>query len=520
MSNKPITMLQIRRIIQFLSEGRSKREMARVLHCGRHTIDDYVDKVHQTVQSLTELSGFPDAELARLFYLDNTRSLPDSRYEYLSSRFDYYQKELKRTGVTKHKLWLEYLEEVPCGYGYVQFSEHIKNRKRADSATMHFEHQAGERVQIDFAGKPLSYVNSFTGELINSPVLVCVLPHSGYTYVEALISASQEHLFAALGRCMSYIGGVPQNALSDNMKQYVQKSNRYEPVFSELCEQWSFHYNTSLSAARVAKPKDKPTVENMVHVSYLRIYAPLRNETFYSLQELNQRILICLDKHNRTPLQKRPYSRYDRFIQDELPLLKALPSDTFIIKHTTMAKVQKNYHVILGEDYHMYSVPFQYIARKVKLVYDSAVVEVYLGLQRIAIHTRSYQKHGYTTLKEHMPERHQYHHEAQGWDGDYFLGKAKETGPNAVEITRRILESRSFAEQAYRACIGLGRLTDQYGKERFENACKRAVPASRVNYKMICNILEKGLDKQYNDDLFQPENIRDHENIRGPQAYH
>ena len=166
MSNKPITMLQIRRIIQLLSEGRSKRKMARVLHSGRHTIDDYVDKVQQTVHSLAELSSLPDAELATLFYLDNIHSLPDSRYEYLSSRYDYYQKELKRTGVTKQKLWQEYLEEVPGGYGYVQFS------------------------------KTIFYVNSFPGELISSPVLLCVFPHSGYTYVEALISASQEHLFA------------------------------------------------------------------------------------------------------------------------------------------------------------------------------------------------------------------------------------------------------------------------------------------------------------------------------------
>ncbi len=93
---------------------------------------------------------------------------------------------------------------------------------------MHFEHKAGERVQIDFAGKPLHYADTTSGEVITCPVLVCVLPYSGYTYVEALKSASQEHLFAALGRCMGYFGGVPENALSDNMKQYVQKSGRYD----------------------------------------------------------------------------------------------------------------------------------------------------------------------------------------------------------------------------------------------------------------------------------------------------
>ncbi|MDP4290752.1 MAG: hypothetical protein Q8908_06695 [Bacteroidota bacterium] len=119
-----------------------------------------------------------------------------------------------------------------------------------------------------------------------------------------------------------------------------------------------------------------------------------------------------------------------------------------------------------------------------------------------------------------MPKNHQFHNEVKGWDSDYYLRKAKETGPNAFEITHRILESRDFIEQAYRSCIGLLRLTRLYGKERFENACKRAIPASRVGYKMIANILEKGLDKQSDDDLFNSTNLPDHENIRGPEAYY
>lgn len=114
MSNNPIKMLQIRRILQLLEEGRSKREISRVMHCSRHTIDAYVNKL-PPIQSLIELSNLPDAELSKLFYTGNTASKPDSRYEYLSSRFAYYEKELKRTGVTKQTLWEEYHEQVSPG---------------------------------------------------------------------------------------------------------------------------------------------------------------------------------------------------------------------------------------------------------------------------------------------------------------------------------------------------------------------------------------------------------------------
>jgi len=520
MSYPPITMLQIRRILQLLNQGHSKRKISGILHASRHTIDGYVLKIEQTGLSLPLLIKLSDGDLAALLYSAINDTPSDPRYNDLKDRQEYFLKELSRTGVTKLRLWQEYREEVPEGYSYSQFCEYLAKHRQKSSATMHFEHKPGERLQVDFAGKPLYIIDASTGEVIPCPVLVCVLPYSGYAYVEALESACQEHLFAALGRCLSYLGGVTLNVLSDNMKQFVHKSNRYEPVFSEICEQWSLHNNTTLSATRVGKPKDKPSVENSVHLAYMHVYAPLRNEVFYSLKELNQWILVELEKHHRKHFQKRNYSRLDRFIQDEKPLLRAVPDEPFIFKHTAMAKVQKNYHVILGEDWHQYSVPYQLIGKKVKIIYDVDEVEIYLGLQRIAVHKRDYRKHGYTTLAEHMPEKHKKYQETKGWNAEYFLHRGKELGECSFEIMNRILEARTFTEQTYNACIGILRLGDRYGKDRLENACKRAMQAPRVNYRLIDNILSNNLDKQTEDEMILFETIPDHENVRGSQAYH
>ena len=513
-------MLQIRRILQLLDEGQSKRQIARVLHSGRHTIDGYVLKIEQSGLSLSALIKLSDVELASLLYANNKKIQIDQRYEDFKGRSAYLTHELTRVGVTKIQLWKEYRETYCDGYGYSQFCEHLILQAKKNTATMHFEHKPGERVQIDFAGKMLSYADKSTGEIINCPVLVCVLPFSGYSYVEALHSATQEHLFPALCRCMNYFEGVPENVLSDNMKQWVNKSNRYEPLFNEVCEQWALHYNTSLSSTRVAKPKDKPSVENLVHVAYMRIYAPMRNEILYSINEINHRILGLLEQHNKTNLQKRPYSRYDLFFHTEKVLLRALPAEPFMLKHTTKAKVQKNYHVVLGEDWHQYSVPYQYIAKQVKIIYDSEEVEIYLGHQRIAVHARNYKKHDYSTLAEHMPEKHQKYNETKGWDTDYFLRKAKEIGDCSFTIMERILANRIFTQQAFAACQGLLRLASQYGKERFEKACQRAIPAPRVGYRMIDSILKNNLDKFEEDQLTLFPPIPDHENIRGPENYY
>lgn len=519
MSNQPITMLQIRRILQLLKAGHSKRKIARELHIGRNTISGYVSRLEASGQDIDSLMKLPDSDLGALLYRNTDVVSPDSRFEYIEERLSYYEKQLAQKGVTRLLLWKEYKEEVPGGYEYTQFCEHLYTHQVKNGATMHFEHKPGERVQVDFAGSELSYVDKSTGEVISCPVLVCVLPYSGYTYVEALVSAKQEYFFAALCHCMDYFRGVPGNVLSDNMKQYVKKSNRYEPVFSEASEQWALHYQTTLSATRVRKPKDKPTVENMVNIAYMRIYAPLRNKTFYSLEELNIAIMVQLDTHHSTPFQKRTYSRLDRFVEDEQHLLKELPAEPFIFKHTVKAKVQKNYHIILGEDWHQYSVPYQYISKTVKLVYDIGEVEIYLGTRRIAAHKRNLRKHGYTTLSEHMPEKHKKYHETKGWNSEYFLKKANEIGENSFEIMGRILESRTFTEQAYRACQGLLRLSEQYGRERFENACKRAIPAARVSYRMISNILKNNLDKQQSNQMDLFSIIPEHGNIRGPGSY-
>jgi len=518
MANKSINMTQVRRIIQLRAEGLSKLKIAESLHIHRATLDSYLLKLNASGKSFSELSEYTDEQLQTLVYSEGATPKPDERLDELKKHLDYFRHELTRTGVTRRLLWEEYHQAYPEGYRYTQFCEHFARYINATKATMHLMHQAGNTLQVDFAGKQLHYIDVQTGEIISCPVLICTLPFSGYTYVEALPSARQEHLFSALNRCLEYLGGIPKNILSDNMKQYVDKNHRYEYKFQELADQWAVHYKANLLATRPRKPKDKPSVEGSVHLSYLRIYARIRNEEFYSLQEINKRIRDNLVSYNQTSFQKLPGSRNEQFLQIEKPLLKPLPQDPFTIKHITAGKVQMNYHIILGEDKHQYSVPYQYIGQATKIIYDESTVEIYIGLKRVAFHKRDYRVHGYTTLPEHMPEKHLRYNETLGWDAEYFLSLASKIGENAVEVFKKILASKDFIEQTYNACIGLKRLSNIYGPMRFETACQRALKGSRITYGMIKNILENNLDKQAipEPSLFH---IPDHENIRGSQNY-
>jgi hypothetical protein len=255
------------------------------------------------------------------------------------------------------------------------------------------------------------------------------------------------------------------------MRQWVSKSCKYEPIFTDMLEQWANHNNIALLAARPYKPKDKPSVENNVKITYRRIYAALRNDTFHSLSELNKAIREKLNSHHQLNFQKKVFSRLELFESQEKIVLQPLPESPYSIRHYTKAKVQKHYHVLVGEDWHFYSVPYRYIGKEVRISYDQDTVEVYCDGQRIAVHTRNYTSHGYTSIREHMPEKHQAISNQRGWSPEYYLKKAEENGPHTSQFFKKVMDSKLIIDQSYTACLGLLRLINTYGGIRMEAAC-------------------------------------------------
>lgn len=520
MANKVILMQQVRLIIQYLEQGLSLRAIATHLKISRPTVTHYANKLKTASYPLLQLRLMPDADLAAIIYppADTSDVDESQRRKDFNERQSYFFSELKRTGVTKLLLWEEYRKECSDPYGYTQFCILLKDAAKLEP-TMHISHKPGQMVMIDYAGQMMHYIDRSSGELIACPVFIAVLPYSNYTFAIALDNATIPHTIKALNKCMESIGAVPASLKSDNMKQVVTKSCRYEPTFSAALQQWALHYNITLLATRVAKPKDKAAVENHVKIAYQRLYAPLRDKEFYSIRELNSAIAAQLTGHNNKVLQKKDYTRSQHLDQEEKPLMQPLPSHPFELKHQIIAKVQRNYHITLGENHHHYSVPYQYIGKVVSVTYDTDIVEIYFQHNRIALHTRSFKQHDFTTVKEHMPDGHQKYYEQQGWTPEYFLNQAQRIGPATHQYMDNVLKSRAFTEQTYNACRGILRLREQYGVERLEAACTRALRGLIFNYRTVQNILLYKHDLLKDDpqpDLFK---IPDHPNLRGPDEY-
>jgi hypothetical protein len=162
-------------------------------------------------------------------------------------------------------------------------------------------------------------------------------------------------------------------------------------------------------------------------------------------------------------------------------------------------------------------VPYQHVGKKVKVLYDARVVEVYLDTARIALPMREPHCKAYTTLAEHMPPHHQRMQQIKGWNKEDLLAQAARIGTAALQAATLMLENSIYIEQNYKACFGMLMLQKKYGAQRLEAACSRALQGSRVNYTMIKNILERNLDKQLS--LTDEHIIPPHDNIRGKDHY-
>ena len=183
--------------------------------------------------------------------------------------------------------------------------------------------------------------------------------------------------------------------------------------------------------------------------------------------------------------------------------------------------MQCNYHVELREDLHYYSEPY-YLrtsepTTQVKIVYDDRVVAIYCDNMRVAQHRRDRLPNGYTTLAEHMPAEHRWYAK---WSRESFLSWARRVGPQTQEVIAKVLDSRTYAPQAFRVCLGILNLQRPHGAVRLNKACARALRFGTHSYTRIKNILAQGLEEEGQPQLeLALSPLPAHENLRGSTYY-
>ena len=82
----------------------------------------------------------------------------------------------------------------------------------------------------------------------------------------------------------------------------------------------------------------------------------------------------------------REMSRKEIFLHGEKDYLRPLPVKRYVMKERKLMTVGKNSYVSLFK--HHYSVPKEYVGRRMTILYDADTVEIYCGMSLVATHDR------------------------------------------------------------------------------------------------------------------------------------
>lgn len=497
--------------------GLSNRQIGASFHISHVAVGKFLGRAAKAGVCWPLPEGIDDDQLRHLLY---TSQKPPEQARRALPSMDYLHKELHKPrckGVTLYILWEEYRRDHPDGYGYTQFCEYYKRFRSQLEPAIRQEYKAGEKMFVDWAGPTIPVIDQEQNTVWDASLFVAALGASNYTYVEAFTDRkfpcwAEGHIHA-----WEFFEGVARITTPDNEKTAVSQVCRYEPEPNASYHTLLEYYGSALIPARSGKATDKAKVEAAVLNTERRILAALRNETFFSLGELNRGIHRELKKLNKRPFQKMVGSRVELFAELDKPALQPLPATRYEIGTWRDAKANIDYHVQV--DWHNYSVPHRLTNQPVEVRLSARTVEIYYRSKRVALHARSHRRGKFTTDPAHRPKSHAEH---LSWSPSRLIRwAANDVGKHCQKAVATILERLPHPEQGYRSCLGIKRLAKSYGIKRVESACRRAVVLDVCSYRSIKSMLETGMDSQPLPKTEQTGKGRGntHQNIRG-QAYY
>lgn len=509
MAQPRLSMRKVREVLRLkFAAGLSDRQIAASVGSARSTVRECLRRAAAAKVTWPVPDSLDDAQLEALLYppivAAVTVPLPD---------FAHLHRELSRPGVTRRLLWEEYQAQHPDGLQYSAFCDHYRAwRERSVEPVMRFEHHAGDKCFVDYAGQTVPIIDQHTGEIREAQIFIAALGCSNYTFAEATASQSLPDWLGSHVRALEFFGGAPAAFVPDNLKSGVQKPHRYDPELNPAYAEWAEHYGTTILPARVRKPRDKAKVENAVLIVERWILAKLRDRQFFSLGELNAAIAELLVEYNHKPFQKMDGSRHSRFMELDRPALQALPQRPYEYAQWKSAKVHLDYHVEVERAY--YSVPYRHIGDQVDVRMTARMIEIFYRRQLIATHIRSYQRGHRATLPAHRPQQHR---AMVDQSIERLIERGEHIGASVAQVLREQFNKKVHPEEALRSAQGILRMAQDFSSEQLERACKRALELRTHSFRAVRNLItqpaptESGESRQLS---------LHHDNVRGSEYFH
>jgi transposase len=275
-----------------------------------------------------------------------------------------------------------------------EFNDYFKRRQKghiSNNSTMRYETGKGQQTQLDWK-ENINFVLK-TGETINVNIFVLILSYSRFRVYKLSLDKSQEILFSFLNEAFETFEGVPHELLTDNMKTVMDeaRTNYRKGKVNNKFQQFADDYGFKVRPCIAGRPNTKAKVEApMKLLDEIRAYnGQLDYEGLVRLIEnLNNRI----NSSYHTATGKIPILHKKR----EKDFLLALPTEQIRNQYKiTTTSVKVNRQSMISYKSNQYSVPPEYIGKRLKLqVYDNQL-HIYCNTDLVTIHDVTTKKLNY-----------------------------------------------------------------------------------------------------------------------------
>ncbi len=489
-----------------------QRTIAGCVRASTTTVGEYLKRFERAGLDWSVARDWTEAELeSKLFpsvrEATVVRPLPD---------WAEVQKQLKsHKGVTLKLLWEEYRQRHgDDGYSRSRYCELYRQWRRRIDVTMRQDHRAGEMLFVDYAGVTVPITDPNNGQIHQAQVFVAVLGASNYTFAEATWGQTLREWIDSHCRAWTFFGGVTEIIVPDNLKVGVTSPCYYEPDLNRTYQSLAEHYDVAIVPTRIRRAQDKASVEKAVQQVEREILARLRHVQFFSLADANAWIVRLLVEHNERPFQKLEGSRRSHFLDLDKPALRPLPAEPFTFAEWKRQTLPADYHVEV--EGHYYSAPHRLRRRILHISYTERTVEVFYKGQRVGSHARSRVIGGKTTTASHMPSHHRHWAERSP---ERYIERAKGLGKSIGVFVEHLFERAEHPQLAYKSSEGVLRLAREYGKERLETACRRALALGAYSYRHLRSTLDNSLEEVQLPEEGPSTPPVEHANLRGAAYY-
>ena len=168
----------------------------------------------------------------------------------------------------------------------------------------------------------------------------------------------------------------------------------------------------------------------------------------------------------------REASRKEMLLRSEKDYLRPLPLKRYVMKEKKLMTVGRNSYVSLFK--HHYSVPKEHVGKRVTILYDADMVEIYCGMNLVAIHDRCDIPYTYSWKKEHnLPG----HYGPYDKDLEELFRYASEIDNIVLNYLREVERVIQYPPKAFKSCRGIHfrEKSLRYGVQLIKTA-KRSFP--------------------------------------------